>query len=127
LGSTPAEVQADRPAAARSLARATGAVAVLKGARTVIAEPGGRLWVSPTGGVLLASGGSGDVLAGVIGGLLAQGLEAAAAARAGVYLHGLAADLAAAEYGRRGLAAEELADWLPRAFAALESPPAPEA
>jgi NAD(P)H-hydrate epimerase len=127
LGSTPAEVQADRPAAARSLARATGAVAVLKGARTVIAEPGGRLWVSPTGGVLLASGGSGDVLAGVIGGLLAQGLEAAAAARAGVYLHGLAADLASAEYGRRGLAAEELADWLPRAFAALESPPAPEA
>jgi NAD(P)H-hydrate epimerase len=126
LGRTPAEVQADRPAAARELAAAAGAVVALKGARTVIAEPGGRLWVCPTGGVLLASGGSGDVLAGVIGGLLAQGLDASAAARAGVYVHGLAADLAAAEYGRRGLAAEELADWLPPAFAALEAPAAEE-
>jgi len=122
LGLTSAEVQADRLAAARRLAAEGGCVAVLKGARTIIAEPGGRAWVNPTGNPLLASGGSGDVLAGVIGGLMAQGLEALGAALAGVYVHGLAADLAAADYGLRGLAAEELADWLPEAFAALEDP-----
>ncbi len=122
LGISNAEVQADRLAAARALAKQGSCVAVLKGARTIIAEPEGRAWVNPTGNPLLASGGSGDVLAGVIGGLLAQGLGALGAALVGVYVHGLAADLAAAEYGLRGLAAEELADWLPAAFAALEDP-----
>jgi NAD(P)H-hydrate epimerase len=97
-------------------------VVVLKGARTVTASPEGDLWVNPTGNPLLASGGSGDVLAGVIGGLMAQGLDALTASCAGVYVHGLAADLAAEEYGLRGLAAEELAGWLPRAFARLEAP-----
>ena len=122
LGLSNAEVQADRLAAARALAARGNCVAVLKGARTIVAEPEGRAWVNPTGNPLLASGGSGDVLSGVIGGLMAQGLGALAAALAGVYVHGLAADLAAAEYGQRGLAAEELADWLPAAFAALEDP-----
>lgn len=121
LGCATAAVQADRLAAARRLAEMSGAVAVLKGARTVVASPVGAAWINPTGNPLLASGGSGDVLTGVIGGLLAQGLTALEAALAGVHAHGLAADLAAADYGRRGLAAEELADYLPAAFAALEN------
>ncbi|MFH1034031.1 MAG: NAD(P)H-hydrate dehydratase [Pseudomonadota bacterium] len=126
LGGTPAAVQADRLAAARALAAQSGAVAVLKGARTVIAEPGGRAWINPTGNVLLGSGGSGDVLAGLIGGLLAQGVGALSAALGGVFAHGLAAELAQADYGRRGLAAEELLGYLPRAFASLEAPEAAE-
>jgi NAD(P)H-hydrate epimerase len=122
LGSTPAAVQADRLAAARALAQQSGAVAVLKGARTVVAEPGGRAWINPTGNALLASGGSGDVLAGVIGGLLAQGVGALSAALCGVFAHGLAAELAEADFGLRGLAAEELLNYLPPAFASLEMP-----
>ncbi|MCF8064683.1 MAG: NAD(P)H-hydrate dehydratase, partial [Desulfarculaceae bacterium] len=113
LGITTAQVQADRLGAARKLAAQGGAVAVLKGARTIIAEPGGPAWTNPTGGPLLASGGSGDVLSGVIGGLMAQALGSLEAALVGCSVHGLAADLAAEEYGQRGLAAEELTDWLP--------------
>lgn len=126
LGCPTAQVQADRLAAARQLARMSGAVAVLKGARTVVAEPEGLVWVNPTGNALLASGGSGDVLAGLIGGLLAQGASPTAAALAGVYVHGLAAQLAARDFGLRGLAAEELVEYLPAAFARLEPAAAPE-
>ncbi|CAO0824473.1 ADP-dependent (S)-NAD(P)H-hydrate dehydratase / NAD(P)H-hydrate epimerase [Desulfarculales bacterium] len=122
LGSSLAAVQADRLAAARALAAQSRAVTVLKGARTVIAEPEGRAWINPTGNALLASGGSGDVLAGLIGGLLAQGVAALPAALCGVFVHGLAADMAEADYGLRGLAAEELLDYLPPAFASLEKP-----
>ncbi len=121
LGCTPAEVQEDRLAAARRLSDASGAVVVLKGARTVIALPTGQVWINPTGNTLLASGGSGDVLAGLIGGLMAQGCDALGASCAGVFVHGLAADLASEEFGQRGLAAEELAEYLPEAFMALES------
>lgn len=120
LGCTPAQVQADRLAAARRLADLSGAVVVLKGARTVIALPTGQAWINPTGSTLLASGGSGDVLAGLIGGLLAQGCDALSAACAGVFVHGLASDLAAEDFGARGMAAEELAGYLPEAFMALE-------
>ena len=116
------DILADRPAAARRLARLGKAVVVLKGARTLVATPRGELWVNPTGNVLLASGGSGDVLSGVIGGLLGQGLNALEAALAGVYVHGLAANLASDEVGQRGLAAEELADYLAPAFKTLEMP-----
>ena len=120
LDCTSAEVQADRLAAARQIAHASGAVVALKGARTAIALPTGQAWINPTGNTLLASGGSGDVLSGLIGGLMAQGCDALGAACAGVFVHGLAADLAAEEFGLRGLAAEELAEYLPRAFMALE-------
>ncbi len=123
LNCTVPEILADRSAAARRLSQRSAAVVVLKGARTVVASPGGDLWVNPSGNPLLASGGSGDVLAGTVGGLLAQGLEALEAALVGVLVHGLAADLARADYGRRGLAAEELADYLPPAFALLEEEP----
>jgi NAD(P)H-hydrate epimerase len=121
LGFTTAQVQQDRLAAARRLADLSGAVVALKGARTVIALPTGQAWINPTGGALLASGGSGDVLAGLIGGLMAQGCDALSAACAGVFVHGLAADLAEEDFGGRGLMAEELADYLPEAFMALEA------
>ena len=121
LGCGAAEVQADRLGAARRIAAKYNAVCLLKGARSVIAAPDGLAWVNDTGSPLLASGGSGDVLTGLIGGLLAQGASALEAALCGAFIHGLAAQLAAEEFGLRGLAAEELADYLPAAFATLEA------
>ena len=106
LGATAREVQADRVAAARALARQTASIVVLKGAGTVISHPAGRWWVNPTGGPALATAGTGDVLAGMIGAFVAQGIEPIQAALAAVWLHGRAAD----EYGGDvGLAAGELA------------------
>jgi NAD(P)H-hydrate epimerase len=110
------EVQADRLAAARRLAAATGAVVALKGARTVIAAPDGRIALNPTGNPGLATGGTGDVLTGVAGGLLAQGVEPVAALGAAVYLHGLAGDVAAGARGVAGLLAGDVADALPEAI-----------
>jgi NAD(P)H-hydrate epimerase len=85
---------------------------VLKGAKTVIGDPDGSLWVVPTGNPGLAKGGTGDVLCGIVGGLLVQGLSPSAAARAGAYLHGLAADRLSARRGQRGLLASELPEEL---------------
>ncbi len=119
LGSTAAEVNRDRLAAARRLAADSGAVVVLKGAATVVAEPDGAVVVNPTGGPALAAGGTGDVLTGVIAGLLAQGLGASAAAALGAFLHGDAADRLAAERGEAGLLASEVAGALPDALRAL--------
>jgi NAD(P)H-hydrate epimerase len=116
LGGTPAEVNRDRPAAARRLAAETGAVVVLKGAATIVAEPEGAILVNPTGGPVLASGGTGDVLTGVIAGLLAQGLAARDAAALGVFLHGAAADLLAERRFAAGVLASEVAGALPDAF-----------
>ena len=95
LGTSTAEVEADRLAAARALAARTHAIVVLKGARTIVCD--GTLGdehcsINPTGGPELATGGSGDVLSGVIGALLAQGLAPADAARAAVWVHGAAGD-----------------------------------
>jgi NAD(P)H-hydrate epimerase len=116
LGTSAAEVNRDRPAAARRLAAESGAVVALKGAATVVAEPDGALVVNPTGGPALASGGTGDVLTGVIAGLLAQGLPPRDAAALGVFLHGLAADgLGAAA----GVLAGEVAGALPDALRRL--------
>jgi len=110
LGTDTQAVQRDRPAAARALAARFAAVAVLKGSGTVIASPDGRLAINPTGNAGLATGGTGDVLGGIIGALLAQRLPPFEAAAAGVYLHGLAADrLSARGDGPAGLTAGELA------------------
>lgn len=111
LGISTAAVEADRLAAARALAAKTRAVVVLKGARTVVCD--GTLGddfcaINPTGSPALATGGSGDVLAGTIGGLLAQGLSALDAARAGVYVHGLAGERLAKLLGR-GTVSSDLA------------------
>jgi hydroxyethylthiazole kinase-like uncharacterized protein yjeF len=116
---TSAQVQSDRFRAAQDLAQAYGITVVLKGAKTVIADADGALWVVPTGNPGLAKGGTGDVLCGLIGGLLAQGLSPSVAARSGAYVHGLAGDRLVPRRGQRGLLASELpeevasiwADW----------------
>lgn len=106
LGTDTATVQRDRFAAARALVERYGGVAVLKGAGTIVADAR-AVWVCDRGNPGLASGGTGDVLTGVIAGLLAQGLAPEEAARTGVWLHGAAADAAAA-CGERGMIASDL-------------------
>jgi NAD(P)H-hydrate epimerase len=98
LGSTTAEVVDDRLGASRELARQSGAVVVAKGFRTIIACPDGEAWINPTGDEHLATGGSGDVLTGLIGGLLAQGLEAYRAAIVAAWLHGRAGEIGGEGY-----------------------------
>jgi hydroxyethylthiazole kinase-like uncharacterized protein yjeF len=125
LGTSTAAVQADRLAAVRRAAAATGAIVVLKGSLTLIAAPGGGLYVNPTGNPGMASGGTGDVLTGILGGLLAQRLDPLDAACLAVYLHGLAGDLALARLRGPSLAAEDLIGALPAAFADLAAGQAP--
>lgn len=119
LGATVDDVQADRLAAARALARRYGAVAVLKGPRTVVADPGGAAWVIPTGSPALATGGTGDVLAGLAGALLARGAPPLDAALAAAFLHGLAGQWLEERYGRWGATAADLPAALPEAGRAL--------
>ena len=102
-----------RKAAALAAAAAWGQVVVLKGAKTVIAEPDGSVTVAPFENPALATGGTGDVLAGIIGALLAQGLAPGPAARLGVYLHGTAGDLVRERLGDAGLLASDLPDAVP--------------
>lgn len=109
---------ADRQAAARYLAKESRSFIVLKGASTVIANPDGSVWINPTGHEGLARGGSGDVLCGLITGLLAQGLPPEEAAVTGVYLHGLAADLAAKPLGHRAMLPSDVIHALPEAYRA---------
>jgi NAD(P)H-hydrate epimerase len=113
------EVQARRLDAAREAAAAWGQTVVLKGAETVIAAPDGRLLLSPFANPALATAGTGDVLAGAIAGLLAQGLDSFTAAGLGVYLHGDAAELYADDYGPSGLLASEVAAGIARSAARL--------
>ena len=110
-------VQADREGVARRYAAQWNAVVVLKGARTVVAAPDGRVCVNPTGNPGLARGGSGDVLAGMTSALLACGLPAFEAAACAVYLHGAAADRAAALHGETGMLPHDLLDALGTLFA----------
>jgi NAD(P)H-hydrate epimerase len=94
---------------------------ILKGARSLIGTPDGRCWVNTSGNPALARGGSGDVLAGLLAGLLAQGYPPEAAALLGVYWHGLAADLAALELPAACLSLKELLGCLPAALARLQT------
>ncbi|MCC6609330.1 MAG: NAD(P)H-hydrate dehydratase [Burkholderiales bacterium] len=111
LGASSAAVQADRVAAARGLADRLKSWVALKGNGTVLAAPDGRWWISTSGNPGMASAGMGDVLTGMIASLLAQGLEPERALIAGVYLHGAAADAAAAQgAGPIGLTAGEIID-----------------
>jgi len=107
-----------RHEAARLLARTTGTVVVLKGASTVTASPDGRIRINSTGNTGLARGGSGDVLTGLLLGLLAQGLDAFDAGSCAAYLHGLAADLAVAEKSTRTILPSDVIACLPAAFRA---------
>ena len=110
-------VQADRESIARRYAAQWNAVVVLKGARTVVAGPDGRVCVNPTGNPGLARGGSGDVLAGMTSALLACGLPAYDAAACAVWLHGAAADRAAARRGEYGMLPQDIFPQLGRMFA----------
>jgi len=116
LGKDTAEIQRDRLAAAREGASRTGAIVILKGHQTLVADPDGNVSVNPTGNPAMATGGMGDVLTGLVASLVAQHLDSWDAARVGAYLHGLAGELAAEEFGDRGVLASEVADRIPRAL-----------
>ena len=109
-------IGADRINAAREAARITRCVVVLKGHQSLVAEPDGHVYVNPTGNPGMASGGMGDVLAGMIAALLARDTDPLDAACAAVYLHGLAGDVLAEEFGDTGLAATDLAERIPKAI-----------
>jgi NAD(P)H-hydrate epimerase len=116
LGASVADVQRDRVATVRQFATTWATPVVLKGATSAIGLPDGRVLLNPTGNPGMASGGTGDVLAGVLGAFLARGLDAAAALGAGVYLHGLAGDVAAGRVGEESLIAGDVIEALPEAF-----------
>ncbi|MEF2801365.1 MAG: ADP/ATP-dependent (S)-NAD(P)H-hydrate dehydratase, partial [Acutalibacter sp.] len=110
------EIQSDRLGAARQKAKETGAVVALKGAATVVAAPDGRCAVNTTGNPGMAKGGSGDVLAGMAGAFLAQGVPAFETAVLAVYLHGLAGDVCAQRYTQRAMLPTDLPQALPQVF-----------
>ncbi len=103
------DLQKARVEVARDFARTYGVTLVLKGARTLIAHEDGSVYVNPTGNPGMATGGMGDVLSGVLGALLGQGLKLPEAAWTAVYAHGLSADLMVARRGRLGLIATDVA------------------
>ena len=122
-GLTIAEIQAKRLEVARRFAREHDLIVVLKGHRTLIASPDGTVWVNPTGNPGMASGGTGDVLTGMVAGLIAQHPAHALAATAlAVYLHGLAGDLASDAVGEHSLVATDLVRFLPEAFSEVRLP-----
>ncbi|HSA61812.1 MAG TPA: NAD(P)H-hydrate dehydratase [Nitrospiraceae bacterium] len=116
IDATPQTVNADRIGTATRFARERGVFVVLKGARTVIARPDGAVAICPTGNPGMATAGTGDVLTGMIVGLLAQGLAPWEAACVATYLHGYAGDLAAADKGPAGLIAGDVLEQIPHAL-----------
>jgi NAD(P)H-hydrate epimerase len=115
------QIQRDRIAVAREFADRWSSVVLLKGAGTVIAEPGGEVTINTTGGPNLATAGTGDVLSGIIGGLLAQGCAPYAAGVAGAYIHGRSGDMARARRGDTGTVASDLLDLIPQARGSLDA------
>lgn len=115
LQSKPHEIQKDRLGAAFECAKLTSSIVILKGEGTVVTD-GERAYINKTGNAGMASGGTGDVLAGLVAALLGQGMEGFDAACLAVYLHGLAGDLASSRFGQWSLVAGDLIDELPNAF-----------
>ncbi len=113
------EVMENRFEVGRKAAAISGAVVVLKGHQTLVVTPAGEIWINPSGNPGLATGGTGDVLAGLLGSFLAQGRNALTAARLGVWLHGRAGDLAAEARGEASLIAGDVVDSLGAAFGEL--------
>ena len=107
------EIQQNRIEAAARFSRENAVFLVLKGARSLIAFPDGSVYINPTGNPGMATAGSGDVLTGIIAGLIAQGMKTGQAAMAGTYLHGLAGDIYAEKFTETGLIASDLLDCLP--------------
>ncbi len=120
LGCSVAQVQQDRDATAIQAAKKLRAIVVLKGHRTVVADENGVLWHNESGNAGMATAGSGDVLSGIIGGLLAQGFSPRNAAVCGVYLHGAAGDIMADLLSQQSLMASDLIDGLSPLFLNLE-------
>jgi NAD(P)H-hydrate epimerase len=119
VGSTVEAVQADRAGAARRFAMERKVTLVLKGHRTLIAFPDGRVWINPTGSPAMATGGTGDILTGFVAGLMAQfPHDADRAVAAAVYLHGRAGELGAADIGEKPLVATDLLRYFPQALEA---------
>lgn len=116
MGCAAADIQADRFKAAMEAADKTGSVVIVKGAGTLVARSGRKLHINMTGNPGMASGGSGDVLAGLLGGILAQGFFPFNAAQAAVFLHGKAGDEAARIRTEFGMTASDLIEFIPRAF-----------
>jgi len=116
---TAADVQEDRIKCARDFVEKFNVHVVLKGARTVVAHPDGKVFINPTGNPGMASGGMGDVLTGIIAGFIAQGHTPELAARAGVYLHGAAADSLAKNKGPFGYLATDVMNTLPETIKTL--------
>lgn len=120
VGKESATVNQDRVGSARSFAAAHRCHVVLKGARTIIATPDGKVFINPTGNPAMASGGMGDVLAGMLAALLGQGLSPENAMKLGVYLHGFVGDRVAAEKGEIGLIASDIIEGLPAGMRSLK-------
>jgi hydroxyethylthiazole kinase-like uncharacterized protein yjeF len=121
LGISTRDVNADRIGAARRLTDLSGAAVLLKGARSVIATPEGRVFINSSGNAGMATAGMGDVLSGIVGALLGQGMTAGDALALGVFVHGFAADRLAMRLGPVGYLAGDLAAELPAAFASLSA------
>jgi NAD(P)H-hydrate epimerase len=116
LGASVADVQHDRIGTVRRFATTYEVAVLLKGATSVIGLADGTVLLNPTGNPGMATGGTGDVLSGVLGAFLARGVEAGSALAAAVYLHGLAGDIAAERVGQESLVAGDVIDALPEAF-----------
>lgn len=119
LHSTPKTVNSNRENTAIDFAKKFGVVTVLKGAGTIIASPDGEVYINHTGNSGMATGGSGDVLSGIIGSLLAQGAAPINAAAAGVFLHGTIGDLAAEKLGKISMLPTDMIDMIPTAYLKL--------
>lgn len=119
LHSTPKTVNSNRENTAIDFAKKFGVVTVLKGAETIIASPDGEVYINHTGNSGMATGGSGDVLSGIIGSLLAQGAAPINAAAAGVFLHGTIGDLAAEKLGKISMLPTDMIDMIPTAYLKL--------
>ena len=122
LNSNTAQVNADRIGAARKPAERTGACVLLKGARSVIADPSGIVYINSTGNPGMATPGMGDALCGIVGTLLSRHMRPLDALALGVFLHGYAADRVASKLGRVGFLAGDLISELPEAMEALSTP-----
>lgn len=116
LASSTAEVQRKRQTVAKTFSKVYNVITVLKGYQTVTAHPSGRTFINKTGNSGMSTAGSGDVLAGIIAALWAQGLNSFDAARYGVFLHGAAGDLAAKNKTQLGLIASDIIEYIPEAL-----------
>jgi NAD(P)H-hydrate epimerase len=116
LGLSIAQVQGDRIETVRRFCLEYRVHLVLKGSRSVLGSPDGRVFINPTGNPGMATGGSGDVLTGMIGAFLARRFDPLTALQGGCYLHGLAGDLAAADRGEEGLVAGDIIECIPAAL-----------